>query len=158
MNESGDLTRVELYDRLKAQIEHEDELINIRVVWQLLAQSFFFSTYATLLNAKGEAKSQLFVQQQEFLLWAVPVVALIAGLLASISIYTSIYTIEELGTMYRNYLEGQRTDNDRTTKLFPPIQGPEAIRNWARVAPIGLPLLFVLTWLGILSRLILSAS
>ena len=97
MNESGDLTRAEFYDRLKAQIEHEDELINIRVVWQLLAQSFLFSTYATLLNAKGEAKSQLFVQQQEFLLWAVPVVALIAGLLASISIYTSIYTLKIWG-------------------------------------------------------------
>ena len=158
MNESGDLTRAEFYDRLKAQIEHEDELINIRVVWQLLAQSFLFSTYATLLNAKGEAKSQLFVQQQEFLLWAVPIVALIAGMLASISIYTSIYTIEDLGSMYRKFLEEQRADKDRTTRLFPPIQGPDAIRSWARVAPIGLPLLFVLTWLGILARLVVSAS
>ncbi len=35
------LTRAELYDRLKSQIQHEDELIIIRVVWQLLAQSFF---------------------------------------------------------------------------------------------------------------------
>ena len=120
MNESGDLTRAEFYDRLKGQIEHEDELINIRVVWQLLAQSFLFSTYATLLNAKGEAKSQLLVQQQEFLLWAVPIVALIAGMLASISIYTSIYTIEDLGSMYRKFLEEQRADKDRTTRLFPP--------------------------------------
>ena len=123
MNESGDLTRAEFYDRLKGQIEHEDELINIRVVWQLLAQSFLFSTYATLLNAKGEAKSQLFVQQQEFLLWAVPIVALIAGMLASISIYTSIYTIEDLGSMYREFLEEQRADKDRTTRLFPPKGG-----------------------------------
>ena len=128
----GDLTRAEFYDRLKGQIEHEDELINIRVVWQLLAQSFLFSTYATLLNAKGEAKSQLFVQQQEFLLWAVPIVALIAGMLASISIYTSIYTIEDLGSMYRKFLEEEGADKDRTTRLFPPIQGPEAIRSWAR--------------------------
>ncbi|MBA3753886.1 MAG: hypothetical protein H0X01_07080 [Nitrospira sp.] len=51
------LTRAELYDRLKSQIQHEDELIIIRVVWQLLAQSFFFSTYATLLNVKQDAKS-----------------------------------------------------------------------------------------------------
>ncbi|HVG02768.1 MAG TPA: hypothetical protein VM842_07745 [Nitrospira sp.] len=123
----------------------------------MLAQSFFFSTYATLLNAKGEAKNMLFAHQQEFLLWAVPIVALMAGLMASISIFCSVYTIENLGRNYGDYRH-QREDNDRTTKLFPPIQGPEAIRKWARVAPIGLPLLFILTWLVILLRLIVSAS
>lgn len=153
MNDSGDLTRAELYDRLKGQMQHEDELINIRVVWQLLAQSFFFSTYATLLNTKGEGKDELFAQQQEFLLWVVPIVALTAGLIASISIFTSIYTIENLGHFYQGYKD-QRGGQDHTTRLFPPIQGPEAIRRWARVAPIGLPLLFILTWLVILMRLI----
>ena len=153
MNNSGNLTQAELYDRLKSQMQHEDELINIRVLWQLLAQSFFFSTYATLLNAK-EAKNGVFAQQQELLLWAVPVIALLAGLIASISIFTSIYTIEYMGRVYQNYKAQQE---DETTKLFPPIQGPEAIRTWARVAPIGLPVLFILTWLVILFKLILSS-
>ena len=40
MDEGGHLSRAELYDRVKAQIQHEDGLINIRVVWQLLGQSF----------------------------------------------------------------------------------------------------------------------
>jgi hypothetical protein len=153
MNQQGDLTRAELYDRLRAQIQHEDELINIRVVWQLLAQSFFFSTYAALLNAPKEAKSAVFAQQQELLLWVVPIVALLAGIIASVSIFTSIYTIEYLGQSYQSYslLPGRE---DRSAKLFPNIQGPKAVRAWARIAPVGLPLLFILTWLLILTRVI----
>jgi hypothetical protein len=70
-NRTGDLTRAQYYDRIRSQIEHEDELINLRVVWQLLAQSFFFSTYASLLNVE-QAKSVLFHQEQEVLFWLVP--------------------------------------------------------------------------------------
>jgi hypothetical protein len=50
-----ELSRAECYDRIRNQIEHEDERVNLRVVWQLLAQSFFFSTllpgvFTTLAN------------------------------------------------------------------------------------------------------------
>ena len=109
MNESGNLSRADLYDRLRSQIQHEDNVINIRVVWQLLGQSFFFSTYAAVLNSKGEAKNVLFQQQQELLLWAVPIAALIAGLLASMSIFSSLYTIEHLGNVSTTAIQTTRT-------------------------------------------------
>lgn len=156
MNKHGDLTRAELYDRLRAQIQHEDELINIRVVWQLLAQSFFFSTYAALLNAPKEGRNALFTAQQELLLWVVPVVALLVGIIASVSIFTSMYTIKQLGQNYQNYRSGRERE-DHSARLFPDIQGPTAVRNWARVAPIGLPLVFILTWLLILVRVITAS-
>jgi hypothetical protein len=154
MNDSGDLTRAELYDRLKGQMQYEDELIDkIRVVWQLLAQSFFFSTYATLLNAKGEGKDELFVQQQEFLLWVVPIVALTAGLIASISILPPSTQLRILGTFIRDIRingEAMTTPQD----YFLPSKARRPFVGGARVAPIGLPLLFILTWLVILMRLI----
>ena len=56
----GELSQAQYYDRIREQIQHEDELVNLRVVWQLLAQSFFFSTYASLLTVKAEAKSLLY--------------------------------------------------------------------------------------------------
>ena len=34
---TGELTRAQYYDRIRSQIEHEDELINLRVVWQRFA-------------------------------------------------------------------------------------------------------------------------
>ena len=44
--DNGELSQAQYDDRIRAQIQHEDELVNVRVVSQLLAQSFFFSTYA----------------------------------------------------------------------------------------------------------------
>jgi hypothetical protein len=61
-SETGDLTRAQYYDRIRSQIEHEDELINLRVVWQLLAQSFFFSTYASAANCT-EGSEKRFVRR-----------------------------------------------------------------------------------------------
>ena len=51
MSDDGDLSRADYYRLIRSQIEHEDELVNLRVVWQLLVQSFFFSAYAMLLDA-----------------------------------------------------------------------------------------------------------
>ncbi|WP_447984010.1 hypothetical protein [Nitrospira sp. Nam74] len=155
--ETGDLTRAQYYDRIRSQIEHEDELINLRVVWQLLAQSFFFSTYASLLTAQKEAKSVLFGDEQQLLLWLVPFAALFAGLLTSISIFTSLTNIASLRESYELYAKATPAE-DRSSKLFPPIQGADRLRKLANIAPIGLPLLFIVAWLIILIRLLLPAS
>ena len=157
MGEHGDLTRAEYYDRIRSQIEHEDELINLRVVWQLLVQSFFFSTFATMLNAKEQAKTALFDQLQYFLVWVVPIAALLAGLLTFVSIVTALWNINSLRRSHENYSR-DNARQDPSTKLFPPIQGPEYVRRLAQVSPIGLPLLFILTWLIILIRLAVGAS
>ena len=120
-NRTGDLTRAQYYDRIRSQIEHEDELINFRVVWQLLAQSFFFSTYASLLNVE-QPKSVLFHQEQEVLFWLVPVAALFAGLLTAVSIFTSLANIAHLRHLFEDYAKDEAA-KDQSAKLFPPIQG-----------------------------------
>ena len=120
-NRTGDLTRAQYYDRIRSQIEHEDELINLRVVWQLLAQSFFFSTYASLLNVE-QAKSVLFHQEQEVLFWLVPVAALFAGLLTAVSIFTSLANIAHLRHLFEDYAKDEAA-KDQSAKLFSPTQG-----------------------------------
>jgi type II secretory pathway component PulL len=153
MHESrtGDLTRAQYYDRIRSQIEHEDELINLRVVWQLLAQSFFFSTYASLLTADKQAKSMFFHEEQDVLFWLVPVAALLAGLLTAISIFTSLANIAHLRHLFEAYAKKEAAE-DQSAKLFPPIQEVERFRKLANIAPIGLPLLFIVAWLVILIR------
>jgi hypothetical protein len=154
--DTGELTRAQYYDRVRSQIKHEDELLNLRVVWQLLAQSFFISTYATLLNAQKEAKNVLFAEEQQVLLWLMPIAALLAGLLTSASIFTSLANIASLRHRYESYAKNQ--PEDHTSKLFPPIQGEEPLRKLANIAPIGLPLLFILAWLIILIRLLFPVA
>jgi hypothetical protein len=79
MSDDGDLTRADYYRLIRSQIEHEDELVNLRVVRQLLVQSFFFSAYATLLDAPQQAKEMVFERMQQLLTWLIPVAALLAG-------------------------------------------------------------------------------
>ncbi len=153
MDASGTLTHAEWDDRIKGEVQHEDGLINIRVVWQLLAQSFFFSTYAILVSAKGDARDSLLGAQQELLIWAVPIAGMLAGVLASVSILASLYTIEDLRKAYEKYRK-EIDPRDQSARVFPPMQGPDIARKWARIPPIGLPLVFILTWLIVLIRLI----
>jgi uncharacterized membrane protein YhdT len=42
--------------------------------------------------------------------------------------------------------------SDVSAKLFPPIQGPHQLRRWAQISPIGLPMLFIVTWLIIVAH------
>jgi hypothetical protein len=154
MSDDGDLSRADYYRLIRSQIEHEDELVNLRVVWQLLVQSFFFSAYVTLLNATQQAKSVLFEHLQHLLTWLIPVAAFLAGLLTFISIFTALQTVRFLRERYEAY---DRVDHsDTSAKLFPPIQGPPQLQRWAQISPVGLPMLFIVAWLIIIVRLFMS--
>jgi hypothetical protein len=154
-SDSGQLSQAQYYDRIRAQIEHEDELVNLRVVWQLLAQSFFFSTYASLLTVKAEAKNLLYAHEQDVLLWLVPIAALLAGVLTSLSVFTSLANVNHLRHLYESYAASR--NEDQTAKLFPPIQAREPVRKLAQLTPIGLPLLFIAAWAIVFIRLILAS-
>jgi hypothetical protein len=151
----GELSQAQYYDRIREQIQHEDELVNLRVVWQLLAQSFFFSTYASLLTVKGETKNLLYGVEQDVLLWLIPIAALLAGVLTSLSVFTSLANVNQLRLLYESYAASRKEDS--TAQLFPPIQAPERIRKLAQLTPIGLPLLFILAWAIVFMGLILAA-
>ena len=148
----GDLSRAQFYDRIRRQIEHEDELVNLRVVWQLLAQSFFFSTYASLLTVTGQPKTPQYGQEQDVLLCLVPVAALLAGVLTSLSVFTSLANVNHLRRLYEHYAASR--EDDKTSHLFPAIQAPESIRKLAQLSAIGLPLLFIGAWAAVLIGLI----
>lgn len=154
MSDDGDLTRADYYRLIRCHIEHEDELVNLRVVWQLLVQSFFFSAYATLLNAPQQAKKVVFEHLQDLLTWLIPVAGLLAGLLTFVSIFTALQTVRFLREQYEVY--DRMEHSDASAKLFPPIQGPPQLRRWAQISPIGLPMLFIVAWLIIIVRLLVS--
>src|SRR5690348_2032029 len=117
MSHSGDLSRAEYYGLIRSQIEHEDELVNLRVVWQLLVQSFFLTAYATPLNAKDPAKTPVFEQEQQLLTWLLPVAAWVAGLLTFVSIITAMKTIRHLRELYEAY-DRDRSHDDGSSSWF----------------------------------------
>jgi hypothetical protein len=157
MADHGELTRAQHYDRIRNQIEHEDQQVNLRVIWQLIAQAFFFSAYTALLAITGQPKNHMFDGQQSLLLWLIPVIGLLAGLFTSIGIFSSLGNIEHLRGLYEGYSHDGKPE-DESARLFPPIQGPERFRKLGKISPIGLPVLLTVAWIIILIRLLIDAA
>ena len=152
---NGDLSLAELYSLIRSQIEHENELVSQRVIWQILTQAFFFGAYATLLNASKEAKNSLFESEQTLLLWVMPIAALLAGLLAYVSILSSLKTIVHLRQRYEAH-RNSKAPGDASTKLYPDIQGPNQLGIVAMLSPAVMPIVFTCAWLIVLGRLLIA--
>jgi ABC-type microcin C transport system permease subunit YejB len=155
VNRAGDQTQAEYYQLIKGQIEHHDNLVNQRVIWQIISQSFFFSAYPALLNAPKEAKNALFEAGQSLFMWMLPITGLSAGILTYASIMASMKTIEHLQKLYTDYARSRPEDD--STKLFPHIQGPAHLLKWANLSPTWMPIVFTAAWLLVLGRLIYAA-
>lgn len=152
---NGELTLAELYTLIRSQIEHENELLSQRVIWQILTQAFFFGAYASLLNAPKEAKNSLFESEQTLLLWLMPVAALLAGLVAYISIVSSLKTIVHLRELYEEHAR-LKSPGDPSSKLYPDIQGPVRLGNLAIFSPGMMPIVFTVAWFLVLGRLVVA--
>jgi hypothetical protein len=72
VSQTGDLNRAQYYELIRNQIEHEDQTVNQRVIWQIISQAFFFGAYASLVTAPQQARDPVFQALQQFLLWAMP--------------------------------------------------------------------------------------
>ena len=71
-----------LYDVLRKQIEHEDNLISARVNWFVASQSFLFSAYAIILSNLGPGRSLAISSQQHLLVLMIPTLAAVICILA----------------------------------------------------------------------------
>ena len=152
---SGELSLAELYGLIRSQIEHENDLVSQRVIWQILTQAFFFGAYAALLNASKEAKNALFESEQALLLWLMPTAALFAGLVTYIGILSSLKTIVYLRQLYEEHANSKAL-HDPSSKLYPDIQGPPHLRRLAMLSPAVMPIVFTITWLLVLGRLLIA--
>ena len=138
------LRRSDYYELIRSQIDAENQLANMRVIWLLIAEAFFVGGYATLLNAQAQAKNQLYAVQQELLFWMLPFAAFIAGLLACAGVVASAKRVKQFQKFYELYED--RTGNDESTEGYPPLQDHGLVHWLTAISLMGLPLLFVILW------------
>src|SRR5947209_10049125 len=100
---------IEYYQIIRAQIEHEDNLVNQRLSWFVAAQAFLFTAYAILLNAPSPMRIEKFATQQDILFLLIPVAAI--GM--SILIYTTVIAAMMAMTNLRRLLESQMKEQER---------------------------------------------
>src|SRR5436305_12422508 len=138
---------IEYYQIIRAQIEHEDNLINQRLSWFVAAQSFLFTAYAILLNAPpAPMRVEKFVTQQDILFPLIPVVAIGMSLL----IYTTIFAAMRAMANLRRLLESHL--NERERAVLPPVQGYRLTLLLGQAAPILIPFVFMLSWIVLLIK------
>jgi cytochrome c-type biogenesis protein CcmH/NrfF len=118
------------------------------VLWLLIAESFFITGYATVLNSP-EIKNATMEFQHQMLFWVLPIAALIAGILAFLGVVGSARRVGQLRSYYDEY-ERRSGEHDASTVAYPPLQPEAMVDRLSRLSLYGLPILFVIIWIAIL--------
>jgi hypothetical protein len=140
------ISRVQYYQMIRSQIEHEDNLINQRLSWFFAAQAFLFSAYAILLNAPPNVRLQSFATQQETLFYLIPLVAIGISILMYITVTAAMLAMANL----RRLLEGHMTAKENL--LLPPVQGYRQTMLLGQASPILMLFLFMTSWIVLLVK------
>ena len=115
-----------LYNALREQWTHEDNLINHRLMWLILSQGLLFTAYGTLNT-----------DQHRWLVIGFPVFGMAVSAVIGVSIYAALDASSVIEAAYR------RAGLDRLCQLTP--HGPDGHRgNWAAKA---LPFVFGTLWM-----------
>jgi hypothetical protein len=140
------ISGIQLYQIIRSQIEHEDNLINQRLSWFVAAQAFLFSAYAILLNAPSSMRLQRFATQQDILFPLIPVVAICMSILIYTTIIAAIMAMAHL----RRLLEGHLKEQERA--CLPQVQGYRHTLLLGQASPILIPLVFMISWIVLLIK------
>jgi hypothetical protein len=138
------ISRIQYYQIIRSQIEHEDNLINQRLSWFVAAQAFLFSAYAILLNAPPQVRVQRFAAQQELLFSLIPLVAIGVSILIYITVIAAMLAMANLRRLLKTHVED--------SALLPPVQGYRQTFLLGQATPILIPFLFMSSWIVVLIR------
>lgn len=130
-----------LYDVLRKQIEHEDDLIGQRVNWFVASQSFLFTAYAIVLSNLGPGKAPAITRQQHLLVLMIPTLAGVMFILAWITVLAGEIAIRCLRRSFEPLADTARAAN------LPPVQGIRRTQILGMFPPLLLPAVFFAVWM-----------
>lgn len=140
------LSKAEFYTLMRGQVEFVNNIINQRIIWLVISQSFFFGGYAGVANAPEKARSPLFAQQGDLLLWVLPTAALLACVVSYSTIIAAVMDMPRLRKTFEKCCE--KLDDQQ--EGLPDLEPPAGIRRVEKLATLIVPVIFMLTWLVIL--------
>lgn len=132
----------DFYKIIRGQVEYLNNAINQRVIWLIIAESFFFSGYAILITRNPE--SQVMKDRQEQLMIIFPYASMLTVVISSIDIVGSLLYLKSLRLNY----EKEKEDGEH---LLPPITGWTKYFLLEHASSILLPIVFTLIWIYIIA-------
>jgi hypothetical protein len=130
-----------LYDVLRKQIEHEDDLIGQRVNWFVASQSFLFSAYAIILSNLSASAGGGIGSQKHLLVLMIPTLAGVMCILAWVTVLAGEIAIRCLRRSFEPFNAAAHA-----AKL-PPVQGIRRTQVLGMSPPLLLPAVFFAVWM-----------
>jgi|GEM_PF-907233 len=138
---------MDYYHLLRGHITQTHDLINVRTIWLSISQSFFYGGYATVANAPVDPKGAVFAQQQDVLLWLLPVAALVACIAIYLGLIGRVIHLSGLRKQFEQYVGENEEIAD-----YPSIDATPFVRLMEKAAYLVLPAVFSLSWIFILIK------
>jgi hypothetical protein len=145
---------LEVYEVYRDYLKHEDNLINNRMTWLILSQSFFFTTYALALSRLSDARAET-QEQIELFLNSVAMLGIVVGFATCMSILAALNAIEGLRRRWGNHTTGDANEDSAFIAekgRLPDLTGGGSPFGsmFGFFMPIVMPLIFVGTWFYVL--------
>jgi len=141
------VSRQDLYDMIRRQIEHEDSLINQRLNWLLLSQAFLLTASTTILTREMSAQSFLKPAHVPVLLSAITLIGIV---LSSFSLMGIRAAQDSLKNLRETWYSPYDTEEARQAldEGFPQITWVG--KRWKAINTAkGTPILIIVVWLTI---------
>ena len=140
MAKSPDNTQ--LWQFLRAKIEHEDQWIQQRVSWNLAATTFLVGGYAAL--AGSTRMPHQFVPGSSLLLAIIP----LAGLAFSLLVLSGLFAASIATDAAKAYWKA-KASNQQTRDAFPELHSSGAALTLGRIASWGTTIICALVWFAL---------
>ena len=140
------LSATERYHILRDQIQHEDNLTTQRLSWLMASEAFLFSAYAIIMNGPERAMNLFVSRQQQWLITAIPALALSSTILIYFSIIAGVIALKDLHSHINQTCGGD------VSAAFPPVQGTNQTRLAGLASPLLVPPLLMGVWLLLMIR------
>ena len=131
-----------LYDRLRGQVEHENELYNQRIIWLITMQAFLYATVGLLMQARIQDEGGRWANQIDAFVALVCVLGAIVAGTSNRVLSNSRKSLSDLCRSWDEYRVGQPPE---LMRLYPHIGGGVAHRGYLFRSG-NLPIFFAGSW------------
>lgn len=138
---------LEYYKLFHQQIEKENETISQKMMWNMVSQSFFFGAFASLCGAQYPLKQHLLQAAYEWMIWIIPVCALMIAVIMILSLLESFAHVNRITEAFKERVH-------HLADRLPPMEKDSDTRFIAKILPFLIPLIFAAGWVIILFQYI----
>lgn len=134
-----------LYDRLRSQVEHENELYNQRIVWLITMQAFLFATIGLLLQSRISATLE-WSARLDGLIVVISIVGVLVAMISNRILGNARRALDEIG---RRWSARINTVPPSVSDWFPNVQGVSGGSRFTLLRSGHLPKVFILAWFAV---------